>query len=256
MGDDHAFVFELLFHQVPHLVDGNLSLITKHTRRLFKDQLILWLRGNKDNPTVLRKFVFSPALADYWPFSDQLVEILGDPRQYIDSTLTWDQIDHWWPYHVKYHADFEGQVLDLQWSLANYTLKEPTGALAHAMITKNLPMPIDLYARVHHRYHEMEWDCHQRLGEYVMLILEHFDTSCCDSIYTGDVEGIKILLKLDLDDLMELSLSSGAVIPITNPEPFTEDERRRIETINKHNTEPVNYTPVVVLGTGISDAIE
>jgi hypothetical protein len=114
----------------------------------------------------------------------------------------------------------------------------------------------DLYARVHHRYHEMEWDCHQRLREYVMLILEHFDTSCYDSIYTGDVEGIKILLKLDLDDLMELSLSSGAVIPITNPEPFTEDERRRIETINKHNTEPVNYTPVVVLGTGINDAFE
>jgi hypothetical protein len=55
MGDDQAFVFELLFHQVPHLVDGNLSLITKHQKALQRPSSFGYGATKRTTPVLFTK---------------------------------------------------------------------------------------------------------------------------------------------------------------------------------------------------------
>lgn len=235
--DSGPFLVDQPSHRVLHSIDGELCFLARGCPQLSKDSVVLWLRGNRENTEALRKFAFSPVLATQldacW---EEIVDILGDPLSHIvapySESLSWDAFNCWWAYHARYHATFEGEVADSQWAYDQWKLEGPAGALAYAMIRDNLPMPIDLYARKYREIHAPPQD-HE-----IFLILESYDTSCYEAFFVGDVEGTRIILELDTDDLVERSLREGSAIPVDAlKEHFVEGDLARLKKINEESAE-------------------
>lgn len=209
---------ELLLKLLFHHANFNISCINKNCNLAFTQNIKSFLE--KSSLQIKRNFLLSGK--DFSDFQD----ILGDSYLYLSKELTFNEFKIWLNYHHSLYCNWKGKIFDCQWSYSQHEVEGGLGHLIYSMMYKSVPMPIDILV-LHIKDHEY--------SDYLPVVLERFDSSVYDPVYSGNLEGIQYLFD-EFKDFHSIRIVGKEPIPV--PSNCPEDLKARLEKINSGENKP------------------
>lgn len=203
---------ELLLKLLFHHANFNISCLNKYCHSVFTQNIKSFLE--KSSYRIKRNFLLSGK--DYSDFQD----ILGDSYLYLTKNLTFDEFKIWLNYHHSLYYSWKGEIFDCQYTYSYQEVEGSLGHLIYSMMYKSVPMPIDILA-LYLKDHEY--------ADYLYVVLERFDSSVYDPVYSGNLEGIKYLFE-NFKDSYGVRIVGKEPIPV--PPGCPQDLKATLEKIN------------------------